>query len=365
MDIELVAALRDNVRRVLNDQCASPKLHRFIEDEAERYDAALWRTAAELGWLALPLAEEHGGLGAGIVELAALQEELGCRTAPVPFLSSVLVAGALQVWPHGAVRAHWLDKLASGDAIGAVGPLATAESGLAASQQNDLYRISGECVPVLDADIASLLLLPLQTEAGPGLALIDASTALDVQPLPVADRTRSVCTVQCHDLELPAQQLITGSEAASLCDRLAGQAQILLAADSVGGAQATLEMTIEYMKTRVQFGKPIGTFQALKHRCADHKLAIETSRRILQRAALEYASGGDRAWPHMAKFAACDCYTAMAADGIQLHGGIGFTAEHNAHLFLKRSMLNQYLFGDSAQQLDLAGRKLMSGEHGA
>jgi alkylation response protein AidB-like acyl-CoA dehydrogenase len=362
MDTDLVDAIRENARRVLHEHYIGDRLHRVLEQPSS-YDEELWRMAAELGWLTLAVPEEHGGLGAGIAAVAALQEELGRSLAPIPFHSSALIARALTLWPQEAVRAHWLPKLAGGETIGALGPFAANTSSLSAAHLDGSYQIDGECAPVLEGAIASLFLLPVATETGPGVALIARSMQVETQTLPVADRTRNVASLRCHNVAVPVDQVLSGAEAATVSQLLADEARLLIASDCVGGAQAILSATVDYLKIRVQFGKPIGSFQALKHRCADHKVSLEASKRLLKRAALESDAGTRSTWAGLAKFSACDCYAALAADGVQLHGGIGFTWEHSAHLFLKRAMLNQFLHGDSAQQQDRVAELLLATEH--
>jgi alkylation response protein AidB-like acyl-CoA dehydrogenase len=361
MDTDLVDAIRENARRVLREHCTGDRLHRVIEQPSP-YDEELWRMAAELGWLTLAVPEEHGGLGAGIAAVAALQEELGRSLAPIPFHSSALVARALTLWPQEAVRAHWLPKLAAGEIIGALGPFAANTSSLTATCLGGSCRLDGECVPVLEGAVAGLFLLPVATETGPGLALIARSAQVETQTLPAADRTRNVASLSCRNVEVPLEQVLSGAEAATLSQLLADEARLLIASDSIGGAQAILDATVDYLKIRVQFGKPIGSFQALKHRCADHKVSLEASKRLLKRAAVEADAGQRGTWAGLAKFSACDCYAALAGDGVQLHGGIGFTWEHSAHLYLKRAMLNQFLHGDSAQQQDRVAELLLAAE---
>ena len=360
MDTDLVDAIRENARRVLREHCTSERLHRVIEQSP--YDEELWRMAGELGWLTLAVPEEHGGLGAGIVAVAALQEELGRSLAPIPFLSSALVARALALWPHEAVRAQWLPQLAAGETIGAVGSFAANASSLTATRRDGSCQLDGECEPVLDGAVASLLLLPVATATGPGLALVARSTQLETQTLPVADRTRNIASLRCRNVEVPLDQVLSGADAATVSQTLADEARLLIASDCVGGAQAILDATVDYLKIRVQFGKPIGSFQALKHRCADHKVSLEASKRLLKRATRESDAGQRSIWAGLVKFSACDCYAALAGDGVQLHGGIGFTWQHGAHLFLKRAMLNQFLHGDSAQQQDRVAELLLAAE---
>jgi alkylation response protein AidB-like acyl-CoA dehydrogenase len=360
MDIELLSALRDNARRFLSAHCASDQLHRFVDERDDRRQ--LWRSAAELGWMALAVPEEHGGVGAGIMATAALQEELGRALAPLPFLSSALVARALTLWPREETRAQWLPGLATGQIVGAVGPFALHSSNLAAAHLDGVYRINGECLPVLDAADADVLLVPVATRDGPGIALLGNSPQLQIRRLPVADRTRSVASVHCQDLAVPADQVLCGAQAAALLEQLADEARILIASDCVGGAQAILDATVDYLKTRMQFGKPIGSFQALKHRCADHKVTLEACKRLLWRATSESAGTQRALWASLTKFSTADCYAALAADAVQMHGGIGFTWDHNAHLFLKRALLNQFLYGDSAQLQDRVAQLLPTGQ---
>jgi alkylation response protein AidB-like acyl-CoA dehydrogenase len=195
------------------------------------------------------------------------------------------------------------------------------------------------------------------------LALMRRSSGLTTEALPVADRTRSVVRLRCEAVEVPEDHVLLGAGAVELGKILADEARILIANDAIGGADAILEKTVEYLKTRIQFGKPIGSFQALKHRCADHKIRIEAARLLVGRATA--ARTEERGlWASLAKFAACDAYAALAADSVQLHGGIGFTWEHDAHLYLKRALLDQFLFGTSAEEQDRAAELLLATENG-
>jgi alkylation response protein AidB-like acyl-CoA dehydrogenase len=243
-----------------------------------------------------------------------------------------------------------------------VGPFPPHDSNLCAIRRDGVYQINGECLPVLDGAGADVLLVPVVTQDGPGIALLGNSPQLQAHSLPVADRTRSVASLHCQDVMVPAGQVLCGTPAARLVQQLADEARILIAGDCMGGAQAILDATVEYLQTRMQFGKPIGSFQALKHRCADHKVALEGGKRLLLRATLESTGTQRSLWASLTKFSACDCYAALAADAVQMHGGIGFTWEHNAHLFLKRALLNQHLFGDSAQLQDRVAQLLLSEE---
>jgi alkylation response protein AidB-like acyl-CoA dehydrogenase len=187
--------------------------------------------------------------------------------------------------------------------------------------------------------------------------------AVEIEVQPIADRTRSLVTLTCRDAPAQATRLLFGEAAARIAAQLLDSANILIASDAIGGAEAACAITMEYLKTRVQFGKPIGSFQALKHRSADHKVAIEAARRLVDRAqGAPPDAPRTSLWAALAKMAACDAFVAMAADMIQMHGGIGFTWEHDAHLYLKRAMLDQFLFGSTAVQLDRAAALMLARE---
>jgi alkylation response protein AidB-like acyl-CoA dehydrogenase len=207
-----------------------------------------------------------------------------------------------------------------------------------------------------------LFVVCVDTDRGPGIAILERAAGLEIEKLPVADRTRSVARLRCHDVRVPANHVVQRAQALRLAAQLTDEARILIAGDCIGGAEALLEATVEYLKTRRQFSKPIGSFQALKHRCADHKVKLEASRRLVQRAILGCDSDRRTSWAAMAKFSACNCFADIASDSIQLHGGIGFTWQHDAHLFLKRALLNQFMFGDGARLQDEVAARLMAGE---
>jgi alkylation response protein AidB-like acyl-CoA dehydrogenase len=362
-DAEFLSALRDSACDVLADHCASHQLHGFVDGEGEAFDRKLWKMAADLGWLGLAAPERCGGLGAGIVETAALQRELGRFAAPIPYISTVLVERALAHWRPSSIADAFCSALCAGEKVAGAGQIGSGrDGGLRAERVDGKFRIEGTCALVLDGTGADLFLLSVRVPGeAAGLALLQASDGLKVEPLPVADRTRAVARLVCNDVVAPAETVLLGSPAAELTTMLADDARILIASDALGGAEAIFDKTVDYLKTRIQFGKPIGSFQALKHRCADHKVRIEAAKFLVDRAAA--ASQDERSlWAGLAKFNACDAYAAIAGDSVQLHGGIGFTWEHDAHLFLKRAKLNQHLFGDSAEEQDRAARLLSAME---
>lgn len=368
VDAELLNALKDGARDVLADQCASPQLHHFIDHGEAAYDRALWTIAADLGWLMLAVPEAHGGLGGGVEEAATLQRELGRFLAPVPILTTVLVELALARWPLAAVPADLLPRLATGTVTAGVGQIGRGQTGsgsstLKARREGNMLTIDGECRGILDGAAADILLVEVAAEdGGRGLALLERGPGVVTQPEPIADRTRTLVTLSCRAATVSADRALFGADAATVAEELARNAAILIANDAIGGAEALLDLTVEYLKTRVQFGKPIGSFQALKHRCANHKVAIEAARTLVDRAQAETGPAAADAWAGLAKSSACDAYAAIGVDAVQMHGGIGFTWEHDAHLYFKRAALDQYLFGSSADQLDRVGALLLAAE---
>jgi alkylation response protein AidB-like acyl-CoA dehydrogenase len=358
-DAELLSALRDSAQSVVADHCTTQKLHAFIDRADAPFDEELWKIASELGWLSIATPEQYGGMGGGLAETAALQMELGRGTAPIPFLSTVLVSRALAFWPHQDVAAKYLPAIATGELKATVAQTRGQGDGLRAERFGAKVRISGSCGFVLDGAGADMFLAPVRSGSGDvgGSALLLRSWGIETDQLPIADRTRSAVRFRCEGIEVPADHVLFGAEALEVAEVIANEACVLLAHDAVGGAEAILARTVEYLKTRVQFGKAIGTFQALKHRCADHKVAIEAAKLLTAKAAVAPA-GSSAIWSRLAKFHACDVYTKVAMDCVQLHGGIGFTWEHDAHLFMKRALLNQIVFGDSASQQDQAAALL-------
>lgn len=362
-DPEFLEALRNGAREVLADHCSSAQLHHFI-DNGRDYDASLWKIATDLGWMMVAVPERHGGLGGTVEEAAALQRELGRSLAPIPFLTTALVELSLGRWPEGGLAETLLPRLSAGELIAGIGQIGQKLSTLIARRDGEVFLIGGDCRGVLDGAAADLLLVEIvDADGGDGLVLLDRGKGVCIEPQPVADRTRSLVTLTCDDVEVAAERVLFGHDAALVASKLADDARILIANDAIGGAEAVFEKTVEYLKTRIQFGKPIGSFQALKHRCANHRVAIEAARMLVDRAQSGIQSSINRdIWAGLAKSSACDAYAAMGADAVQMHGGIGFTWEHDAHLYFKRAALDQFLCGNSAEQLDRVAHALLTRE---
>lgn len=355
-----IVELRDAIRDVLGDRAGEGVA--IPGEEGRGLDRALWREMAGLGWLGLAIAEEHGGLGLGLSHLAVLYEELGRDLASVPVLPTMLAATAIAAGGKAEVQAQWLPRIVSGECLAAI--KLPDEAGIAELSIGN--RVDGVVDHVIFADVATLLLIPVRTGFGTALALIDPSASgVAVTPRPIVDLTRTMGRIVLENVEVDPAMLLTLD--ARQWDMLADHAAMGLACDAVGGASVLLDRTVEYLKIREQFGRPIGSFQALKHRAADWKVKIEATTALARHAAalLEAGAANASAVASGAKAYACDIYAAFSGDAVQLHGGIGFTWEHPCHLFLKRAKLGQQLFGSSAAHKDRAAHFAFEGEIGA
>lgn len=293
--------------------------------EAETDDDAVMAEVVELGWPAIAVPEGDGGVGLGLVELAAIQEEIGYALAPLPFLSTALAALCLAAVEAGEARDRWLERLLAGEARGAV---AFADP-----------TGSAELVP--DADGAAFVLF-----VGDAGATLFEAAALRVAPTPTMDRTRRFASVAPTgpgvEIGLPDAR------------RLRDVASLAVAAESVGVAQRSLEMAVEYAKDREQFGHPIGAYQGVSHRCARMLLTTESARSLTYHAAW---TGDEQPQAFPLAAAGAKAYAAEAgwdvpADAVQVHGGIGFTWEHDLHFFVKRGRLNANLYGPGSERLE-------------
>ncbi len=328
MDLTLSAeqeAVRDAIRGVLQDRASSAKV-RAVMASAAGIDDGVWCTAAELGWFGLALPEAHGGAGYGLPEAMLLFVELGRSLVPGPWLGSVLAAQALAT---GAP-----------DVVGAV--LAGKRRIAVVDDAHDALAAGGTVTAVADAGLADALLLLGSRH----VRLVDVGAAVQVDAAPSMDPTRRLATVRIDG----AAATIVSDDAA----RWRRVATVLAAAEASGVAERTLEMSVEYGKVREQFGKPIGSFQAIKHRCADMAVRAEVARSAVTYAAVATDEGvGDAALHvHYAKVLASGAAVANATDNVQNHGGMGYTWESDAHLYLKRARVLEHCFGTRTDHLD-------------
>lgn len=341
---EELDTLRETIAATLADRFDRRALHGFA-DGAAGPATRLWDEAAAQGWLAIGVAEPAGGLALGAPGLAMLHRELGRVLAPGAFIATLVAAQCLSDLADDAIDDRIGAIIAGGERIAvAVGPV---EAGRIIKDSNG---ISATRLRMLGEQTADWLLLPLDEG---DVVLLDAS-GIETGLVAMWDPTRTLFDATFADA--PILYRSSGGTAAS---RLAQHVALAVAADSIGGARAILDQTVEYLGTRQQFGQPIGAFQALKHRAADMAAMLAINELLVDEAIEAVASAVQPdLWAPLAKAGAADAYAHIAGDCLQLHGGIGFTWEHDCHLFLKRARLNQVLGGTSAQARDGAARAL-------
>lgn len=340
---------QEDLQRLASDLFAKespPDAVRRVAGEEPGYDVALWKRCADLGLLGLEAPEELGGGGQGAVETSLVLAGIGSAVVPGPYLSQFLCIAALNACAPGERRDGWLAALAGGEVVGAVVPEGRLRAGGVGGGD---AVVSGDAGVVLDAPVASLFIVAAESEDGPLLVGLEGD--IPVTPVPMVDMTRRAGRVR-FDGVAGGSVLAHGEEARRVLDRLRQVAAAWVAVDSVAGAAATLERTVDYVSNRHQFGRPIGTFQAVKHRCADMFVWVETARVATDAAVRRLAAGEPPDhmtdyWCSAAKAVAASAYAKVAGDAVQLHGGIGFTWDYDLHLWLKRAKLNEALFGDT------------------
>lgn len=339
-------AIKDQVRRVLNDR---PHAMREAFEGSAPFDPTTWQQAIDLGWLGIGLDEAHGGLGLGYVALCGIAEELGRALAPIPFSSSMYLASeALIVAGNTAQKSRYLPTLADGSQIGT---LAFAESRIAADAEPsriDDGKLYGTKVAVSDGLSADLAVVSIGGD-DPALYVVNlGEPGVRREPAKGIDASRPLATL--HFTGAAAERLEAASGVGTL-DWVLARAAVLFAFEQLGGAQAALDLAKSYALQRVAFGRPIGSFQAIKHKLAECYVSIELARSLAYYAA--WALNTDA--PDLpsaaaaARLAATAAFEQAARDVIQTHGGIGMTWEHDAHLFYRRSRHLALLIGESGQ----------------
>jgi acyl-CoA dehydrogenase len=349
--------LREQARKFLADRSSPERVRRILEGHAS-YDTDLWRGLAEMAWPGTVIPEVYGGAGFGYLELSVIAEELGRSLAPTPFSSSVYLATeAILAWGSDAQKRRWLPKLASGEAIGclalAEGPRAPTPGSIRVRAAGG--RISGVKVPVPDGDVADFAIVGARTEDD-GLSLFIAElTGSGVARAPVrtVDPTRSHARV-AFDGAL-AEPLGPPGAGAALLERLFDRAAVLVAFEQVGGAQAALDMAREYAVGRFAFGRPIGSFQAIKHKLADVYVAVELARSNAYYGAWALSAGAPElpVAAAAARISATEAFFHAAKENIQTHGGMGFTWEFDCHLYYRRATLLGLALGSVRRWKDL------------
>jgi len=314
-------------------------------------DRDLWTGLAEMGLIGLHIPEEYGGAGFGMMELAVVFEELGRMVSPVPLLSSVLASTAILKAGTDEQKRDLLPSIASGEVIATLAAYENAHDSdpqaelTTLTSDGDGFVLNGVKRYVTDGPNASLIVATAATHDGEVLVAVGADAeGVTVTPTPSLDATRPLGEIQFDGVQIDASAVMSGADAAVRAALDLGV--VALAQEQVGGAQRCLEASVEYAKTRFQFGRAIGSFQAVKHRCADMLVAVEHSKSVAWHAARTLDDPEEsRVSVPLARSVCSDAFVLCAGDNIQIHGGIGFTWEHDAHLYFKRAKSTSLLLG--------------------
>jgi alkylation response protein AidB-like acyl-CoA dehydrogenase len=364
--------LRDTARKFLDGECTTKFVREMMATEAA-VTHEFWRQLAENGWLGITFPEEEGGAGLGLIDLVVLMEEVGRAVMPGPYPATVLLGGAV-ITAAGSPeqRREWLPRIAAGEAkatLAATEPNARWDAAgitAVAREGRGGFALSGVKMFVPDAHLADVLVVAARSrdgstmEDGVSLFLVPKDAAgLDIRLLPSVDETRKLCEVKLDNVTVPASALLGElHQGWPVLARVIDRAAVALSAEICGAAQRVLDMTVEYAKLRVAFGKPIGSYQGVKHKCADMLVEIENAKSLTYYAAwaIDEDDADAAIAASMAKAAASDAGRKVCAAGIQLHGGIGMTWEHDLHLYLKRAKADEVAFGDATWHRERVAR---------
>ena len=366
--------LRDTARKFLDSECPTTFVRKMMADETA-HSTELWKKIAQLGWLGIIVPEEYGGSGGNFLDLVVILEEMGKSLLPGPFFATVLLGStAVLAGGSAAQKAALLPTVAAGNLLLT---LAVAEpSGrydaagvtLAATSKGSDFVLSGEKLFVQDAHVADQLVVAARTGQGSSpqdgitLFLVDAKApGVRISQLKTVDMTRRQCHVAFQDVAVAGSQVLGEvGKGWPIVRRVLEQAMAGLCVEVVGTAQKALDIAVAYAKERVQFGKPIGSFQAVKHKCVDMMVQVENARSLTYYAAWtvdENVPEVGQAVP-MAKAYCSDMAKTVTSEAIQVHGGIGFTWEHDMHLFYRRGLAAEAAFGSAPVHREVVAQTL-------
>lgn len=359
---ETQQVLKNSARRFFPAECPMADVRRLMETDTA-HDERLWRSMTEQGWPGIITPEEFGGMGLGLVELAVAMEEMGRALVPGPYLATLLAAGAIEASANDAARSKYLREIAAGRKAS----LALLEE--SASWDPDAVQmplqgtqLRGRKLFVSDAAVADLLVCAARSGSELVLAMVESGApGLSFRSTPGIDLTRRLYEVTFAGVE--AAVIATGDPARSALDRALDVATVGLVAEMVGGMQRVLEIAVEYAKTRKQFGKPIGQYQAVQHMCADMLVWTESSRSAAYYAAwaLNEQLPEAPAAVSVAKAYASDACREVGNRGIQVQGGMGFTWENDVHLYFRRAKASEICFGDATYHRERIARIVIDG----
>jgi alkylation response protein AidB-like acyl-CoA dehydrogenase len=365
--------LRQSARQFLEAECPMTYVRKMMDDDVG-YSEDQWKKMAELGWMGLIFPEQYGGSGLNMVDLVVVLEEMGRVVMPGPFFATLILGGlAIELGGSAEQKAKYLPGICAGTLKATLAQV--EESGrwdaegiqLRAKKSGSGYSLSGTKLFVHDAHNADALIVPARTRRGgtTGITLF----VVDVKQkgvsrtlLKTMDQTRKLCEVTLKNVKVGAESVLGAvDEGWPLLDRLVDRAKVALCAEMCGGAHKVLEMSVEYAKVREQFGRPIGSFQAIQHKCANMLVQVESAKSATYYAA--WAVANDVPEAHlaacMAKAYCSDAYRSVSGEGIQIHGGIGFTWEHDMHLYFKRAKSSEVTFGDATWNRELVAQVVL------
>jgi alkylation response protein AidB-like acyl-CoA dehydrogenase len=348
--------LRDQARRFLDDHASRKAVRAVLENDSIPYDKDLWKGMAELGWTGTTIPEEYGGAGLSYEDLCVIAEELGRSLAPTPISSSLYMAAEALLQAGGEEQKQaWLPRLAMGEVIGCLAlaegvGVPTRKSIKAAAKDG---RVTGTKIPVADGDVADVAVVLARGDAGLSLYLVDLNAAgIRRETVETIDPTRSHARLTFD--ETTGELLGEAGKGWEIAEAVLDRAAVLIAFEQVGGAQACLDMATEHAKNRYAFGRPIGSFQAIKHKLADIYIATELARANAYYGAwaLTANSSDLPVAAAAARVAASEAFNHAAREGLQTHGGMGFTWEFDCHLFYRRAKLLSLALGGERRWKD-------------
>ena len=365
--------MRQSARQFLETECAMTYVRKMMDDDGG-YSEEQWKKMADLGWMGLILPETYGGSGLNMVDLVVILEEMGRVVMPGPFYPTVILSGvAIDLGGTTAQKKRYLPEIAAGTLKATLAQV--EESGrwdaegimLPAKKDGAGFVLSGTKLFVQDAHNANLLIVAARTsgkgQRGVTLFLLDAKQqGVKTTLLKTMDQTRKLCEITFDNVQVGKDAVLGGvGKGWPLLDRVVDRAKVAMCAEMCGGAQKVLEMSVEYAKVREQFGRPIGSFQAIQHKCANMMVQTESAKSATYYAA--WAVANDVPEAHlaacMAKAYCSDAYRFVSAEGIQIHGGIGFTWEHDMHLYFKRAKGSEVTFGDATWNRELVAQLVL------
>ena len=366
--------LRDATRRFLDNECPTSFVRKMMEDDSA-HATEMWKKVAEQGWPAILIDEAHGGVGGSFLDMVVILEEMGRSLLPGPFLATALLGTpAIIAGGSDEQKRSILPGVVAGETTLT---LALAEQSgrydaggvsLAATAKGEDFSLSGEKFFVPDAHVADQIVVVARTgqgstaEDGISVFVVDAKApGVTITQLKTVDMTRRQCHVAFQDVAVSGAQVLGGVGAGwPIVQRTLDQAMAGLCAEMVGTGQQALDMAVAYAKERVQFGKPIGSFQAVKHKCVDMMVQVENARSLTYYAAWtveENVPEARQAVP-MAKAYCSDMCKTVTSEAIQVHGGIGFTWEHDMHLFYRRGLASEAAFGSAPVHREVVAQEL-------